>query len=109
MPRGRPVDTREPFEVDLAELLAERIRGDRKDAVAVYDALCNVEWERNDGRTYSCTWRGASELIAGIREQGEHDLEFYYSGTEGFVAGAVEEALAARGWRHHPYSSVTAA
>jgi hypothetical protein len=101
MPRGRPVDTQEPFEVDLAEVLGERIRGERKDAVAVYHALCNVEWERN-ARTYSCTWRCASELIAGIRDQGDHDLEFYYSGTEGFVTREIEQALAARGWQHHP-------
>jgi hypothetical protein len=103
MPRGRPVDAREPFEVDLAEALGERLRGERNDAVAVYNALCNVEWERNDGRKYGCTWRGASQLIAGIRGQGEHDLEFYYSGSEGFVAREIEEALAARGWQHHPY------
>jgi hypothetical protein len=60
MPRGRPVDTREPFEVDLADALGDRIRGARRDAVAVYDALCNVEWERTTGaRT---TARGATQV-----------------------------------------------
>src|SRR2546426_10816830 len=101
MPRGRPVDPREPFEVDLADALGDRIRGQRKDAMAVYDALCNVEGERNDGRKYGCNWRDASQLIAGIREQGAHDLEVYYSGTEGFVHPRIEDALAEPG-RHRP-------
>jgi hypothetical protein len=52
----------------------------------------------DDGRTYDCTWRDASQLIAGIRSQGEHDLEFYWSGTEGFVDPRIEAALAAHGW-----------
>jgi hypothetical protein len=100
MMRGRPVNPAEPFEVDLAEALGETIRGDLEAATAVYSALCNIEWEGPDGQHYSCTWRDASMLISGIRDQGEHDLEFYYSGGEGTVDPAVSAALAPRGW--HP-------
>ena len=99
MLRGRPLDPNNPFEVDLAEALGEAMRRDESVAVGVYRALCNVEWERADEQRYSCTWRSASELISGIRAQGEHDLDWYLSGDEGIVDPRIEEALAARGWR----------
>ena len=100
MTRGRPVNPAERFEVDLAEALGETIRDDREAAELVYSALCNIEWEGPEGQHYSCSWRDASQLISGIRGQGEHDLEFYYSGREGAVDPAVSAALAPRGW--HP-------
>jgi hypothetical protein len=56
MMRGRPVDTQEPFEVDLAEALGETVRRDRTGAVIVYNALCNVEWTRPDAEPYAITW-----------------------------------------------------
>jgi hypothetical protein len=106
MLRGRPVDPKEPFEVDLAEALGETIRGDREAAVAVYSALCNLEWTRPGAEPYTITWCDASMLISGIRAQGEHDLEFYYSGNEGTIDARVEAGLAARGW--HPQTLVGA-
>ncbi len=98
MMRGRPVDTREPFELDLADAVSETVRDDERAAMAVYAALCNVEWVRSDGRQYTTTWRDASQLISGIRGQGDHDLAFYLSGNEGTVAPTVADALAKRGW-----------
>ena len=93
------MDPNEPFEVDLAETLGEAMRADERRARAVYGALCNVDWQRADGRTHGCTWHQASEVVSGIRDQGDHDLEFYLSGNEGTVAPEVAAALATRGWR----------
>lgn len=47
---------------------------------------------------YSCSWRYAGELVAGLRSKGEDYLDFYCSGGEGKVAPEVREAFAEIGW-----------
>lgn len=53
----------------------------------LYAALCNIQWiykdvfeliKREKFATYS--WRGAGELIARLRDQGETYLDYYFSG-----------------------------
>lgn len=86
-----------PFESDLADALGERIQ-DESVARAAYAALCNVDWQHEDGSRYSCSWRYAGGLVADMRGLGEDYLDFYCSGNEGHVRDDIAEALAAYGW-----------
>jgi hypothetical protein len=55
------------LEVDLRDMLGEKIGQDARIARAVYGALCNVEWIHRDGARYTCTWRDAAGVVAEIR------------------------------------------
>lgn len=91
------------FEADLRSVLGEGMRTDDSLAQEVYAALCNVDWEHEDGSRYSCSWRYAGGLVAEIRtgtDGSESYLDWYCSGNEGRVSERVDEALAPTGWRY---------
>lgn len=64
----------------------------------VYAALCNTEWEHEDGARFSCTWRYAGGLVADIRDQDENYLDWYCGGGEGHISDRVQAAMATHGW-----------
>ena len=94
------------FEEDLKSL-SQKINEDIDFATDVYRALCNMQWKRSDDPEdiYSCSWRYAGGLIAGMR--GMHDMmdycEFYCSGNEGMVTEEVKESFKKLGWEPLPY------
>lgn len=69
----------------------------RDNARALYAALCNVIWMRNRV-TWSISWRGAGRLVADLRAQGEHYMDFFLSGNEGQIDPNVRVLLAMIGW-----------
>lgn len=87
------------FEKDWEAALGDKIKADHDFAVKAYSALCNVNWEHEDGSRFSCTWRSAGGIIAEIYDGGDY-LDFYCSGGEGNVDGEIEEAMDRLGWSH---------
>ena len=60
-------------------------------ATDFYRAMSNMQWQNieNPERIYSCTWRFAGGVIAGIRNKGEDYMAFYCSGGEGNHVGPI--------------------
>ena len=87
---------------DLTQI-AERLRGDDELSVALYGALCNMQWCNREGVIYSCTWRYAGGLVAELRCVGEDYMAFYCSGGEGAIDTAVQTMLGDLGWAPLPY------
>ena len=94
------------FEQDLWELF-DKINMDYEFAQEVYAALCNMRWRNIDDPTqiYSCSWRYAGGLIAGMRGMTDSMdyCEFYCSGNEGHVSKRVKIELGKLGWEPLPW------
>jgi hypothetical protein len=95
---------------------------DPKIAADFYSALCNVVWEKKvplpedeqiiatlkglEPTTWSCSWRFAGGIIAGIRNEHynirESYLDFYCSGNEGNISKVVEECFNRLHWFVRP-------
>ena len=90
------------FEADLRGAFAAQMRDDHGLAVQVYGALCNVDWEHENGTRYSASWRYAGGLVNEIVNPDDKDpmgyCNFYCSGGEGHVRSEIAEGMAARGW-----------
>lgn len=71
-------------------------------AQQLYAALCNIRWFKN-GEEYTCSWRYAGGLVAGLEAEGKDYMDFYCSGNEGTVSEQVEKALGALGWTWEEY------
>ena len=97
--------------------------GDESVAKQFYAALCNMRWRKighgpedeqlirrlkGDFDVWSCSWRGAGGIIAGIRNihynTNEDYMTFYCSGNEGDVSTLVEECFKRMGWVPLPWS-----
>ena len=91
------------FEKDLYKL-KDKLQDDDY-AVDLYGALCNMQWQniKNPEIIYSCSWRYAGGVIAGMRCEGESYLDFYCSGGEGNVTEEVKEDLRKLGWQPIEY------
>lgn len=81
-----------------------KVRTDVNYAQKLYAALCNNQFQHQDvwtvlsDQSWSCTWRYAGGIIAGMREEGDY-MDWYCSGGEGYVDEEVAEDLAKLGWR----------
>ena len=79
-------DLEEDFRND-SELM-EKIQ-DRRYAQNVYAALCNMRWQPAEvwpvltEQYWSCSWRSAGDIVAGLRNQGEDYMDYYCSGIRG--------------------------
>ena len=97
------------FEEDLQQL-SSRIANDLDFATDVYNALCNMRWQRKDNQKeiYSCSWRYAGGLVADMR--GNNDsmnyMDFYCSGNEGVITDEVAAAFEKLGWVQLPWNDV---
>lgn len=98
-----------PFEAWSRDLFAQalnRALGDRmRDPIhgnvvcaQVWSALANVDWTHKNGDTAGYSFRAAGDLIASIRGEGMY-MDWYCSGPYATVAGYIDEAMAAEGWR----------
>ena len=73
-------------------------------AKALYASLCNMRWvHRKTGEQWSCTWRYAGGIIAGLRNVDENYMDFYCSGNEGKIRKDVYRDLCSLGWKPKPY------
>ena len=92
---------------DVIKQLEDKIKNNDQFAYDVYGALCNMRWKeiRNPENVYSCSWRYAGGLIAGIRENNDHMnyMEFYSSGNEGQVTKKIERIFKEFGWEPYPW------
>jgi hypothetical protein len=85
------------LEHDL-KALADRALLDYDFAVELYGALCNADWEHDDGTEWHATWRYAAGVVADLRGCGEFYLDFYCFGGEGQISDRVADAMAELGW-----------
>ncbi|MGH2876473.1 MAG: hypothetical protein ACRDLV_09500 [Solirubrobacteraceae bacterium] len=87
------------LEADLVAL-AGRLRADDAFADELYCALCNADWEHDDGSEWHGSWRYAAGLVADLRELDECYLDFYCSPrcAEGTISERVAVAMAQLGW-----------
>ena len=93
------------LEKDL-EQLRDKL-ADKKYAQAVYAALCNNEFIKED-KLWSCTWRYAGGIVARLRGLNEDYMHYYCSGIlddevviEGEITDEVREDFADLGWSEH--------
>jgi hypothetical protein len=64
----------------------------------LYAALCATEWRHRDAKaTWSCSWRAAGSVVAGLRGDGDY-LNWYCWGHEETFDEAVLAELDALGW-----------
>ena len=98
---------------------------DRGLAVEFYSALCNMQWKKIialsdderiveklkgvDSNIWSCSWRYAGGIIAGIRNANhnttEDYMDFYCDGNEGNVSILVKECFYRMGWEPCPWKN----
>ena len=82
--------------------LQKLLQENDKLAQEMYAALCNTNWEQISGtEKYSCSWRYAGGLVAGLREKKESYMDFYCSGGEGKVTPRISSLMSKLGWRHY--------
>lgn len=72
-------------------------------AHALYAALCNNQFRHAsmsvDHESWSCTWRYAGGLVAGLVDPTHQDyLDYYCNGNEGYVSPEIETMLHEMGW-----------
>lgn len=92
------------FEKLVKENLSEKLNNDDEFAQRFYASLCNTIWY-NPGldEEYSCTWRYAGGMVAGIRNNGEDYLNWYCTGGEGHEYEDVTEELNKLGYIRKEY------
>lgn len=93
------------FEKGLSFLFSRLVNDNY--AKKMYSALCNMRWRNIETReVYSCSWRYAGGLIAGIRGMKENYLDFYCGGNEGKVDPEIGRDLGELGWVPLPWPEV---
>jgi hypothetical protein len=60
-------------------LITNKIKKCKNYSQNIYAALCNNEFKNKSEVVWSCSWRSAGRLVAGIREEGDY-LDWYCSG-----------------------------
>lgn len=76
------------LDLDLVQCdwIVRKVRENRIYAQNLYAALCNTEWQEQDAwevlrdQIWSCTWRTAGSIVAGMRGEGDY-LDWYCSGS----------------------------
>jgi hypothetical protein len=68
---------------------------------ALWSALANMDWRRENGDRASYSFRAAGDLIAAIRGAGDY-LDWYCCGPYATVRADIADALRAQGWRPEP-------
>lgn len=84
----------------------EKVKDDTY-AQHLYHSLCNTDWIRNefypllrqdpDKDFWHCSWRYAGGIVADLREEGDY-MDWYCSGSEGYIDEEVAADLAEIGW-----------
>ncbi len=113
------MDLKRDLETEMAkDVIVIAYLKDHEIATDFYRALCNVDWlapknlsdeemiiERLKGNTkdiYSCSWRYAGGIIAGIRNANynlsENYMNFYCAGFEGTISPLVRDCFQRMGW-----------
>ena len=107
-------------ELNECEWVVAKVRNNKPYAQNLYAALCNMQWQKQEimpvlkDDFWSCTWRYAGGLVAGIENQGGDYMDWYCSGSlgnpdnhghtprcyvgEGVVTDEIREDLAQLGW-----------
>ena len=94
-----PESRKNNLEWDLltTEWILEKARGRQDYAQNIYAALCNTDWQKLDvmeilkEQTWSCSWRAAGGIVAGMLGQGDY-LDWYCSGMGGISDYDIEES-----------------
>lgn len=86
--------------------LVERVQQDRDFAEALYGALCNNEFRHTSmtgaDEPWSCSWRYAGGVVAGLHDRGGDYMDYYCTGNEGQVTDDVRQILQDMGWTVQP-------
>lgn len=102
-------------EITNTDWLVEKVKTDQSYAQNLYAALCNNAFQKLEvvpvlkDEVWTCTWRYAGGLVAGILEEGDY-LNWYCSGMLRSIAeeeldGLSEEAKAERLYKHDYFVS----
>lgn len=100
------------LEKDLLDndYIANKCIGSDTYAQNLYAALCNNKFYYNS-KEWTCSWRYAGGIVAGIVDTNGDYMDYYCSGistingyvTEGFVTDEVRSDLLKLGWTIKPY------
>lgn len=77
-------------ELQQTPWIVEKLKSNDVYAQNLYAALCNNEFQKNDiwpvlnNQTWSCSWRYAGGVVAGLRDQGDY-IDWYCSGMGGLI------------------------
>lgn len=104
------------YDMSQADWFVSRVRGSDDYAQNLYAAMCNNSFQKQDvwlvlkDAYWSCTWRSAGGIVAGLRDAGEDYMDWYCSGIgekqgitskfvgEGNVTEEIAADLALLGW-----------
>lgn len=93
------------MEEELEQVFAEEIRKDVDKAFDLYRSLAGNAWVK-EGLEFSFSWKGAAEVVSGIRTRSgcpyEDYADYYLSGSEGEVASWLRERLGYLGYTLSP-------
>ena len=84
--------------------ITSKVKTNKVYAQKLYHSLCNNRFVKNNDfvNYYSCSWRYAGGIIAGILCEGDY-MDWYCSGKEGNLDPEVEEDFKRLGWISFPY------
>lgn len=87
-------------EKEFIDIIRPFVLRNKKCAVEVYRALCNMKWYRvKDNKAYSCSWRYAGGIVADIRHKNELYTDYYCNGGEGDISKRFENYMNKKGWK----------
>jgi hypothetical protein len=106
-------------DIVASEWMTKKIIDSDTYAQNLYASMCNNVFQKNDvwprlaDLTWSCSWRYAGGIIAGIRKQGDY-MDWYCSGiggsgngdtyvNESVITDEIRQDLFAIGWTVEPY------
>jgi hypothetical protein len=82
----------------LTEEFQEEMKSSDKLCQEIWSALTNIMWTSEDDLDmFSCSFRYAGGLIAGIIGRGDY-MDWTFSGSVGKVTPDIEARMKARGW-----------
>jgi hypothetical protein len=85
------------FEADFTAALGADIRGNDDFATDAWASLANTSWHHEKHGEVMHSFRGANDLIAQIRGEGDSS-DWYCSSVPGVVTAEIETLMAECGW-----------
>lgn len=91
------LDARSKFEADFSAALGGEIRGNDDLATDAWASLAGISWHHVKYGEVMHSFRGANDLIAQIRGEGDSS-DWYCSSEPGVVTDGIKTRMAGRGW-----------
>jgi len=90
------------------DTVRQSVQTDKTFAQELYSALCNTQFIHSNMANpktefWSCSWRYAGNIVAGIEANGGDYMDYYCNGNEGQISPRIKTILASLGWSSQPW------